>query len=145
MTKPPVMSVTAARGRRYDDPQVRTANAGGVKSFSAFLGASPLHSELRGRALAAASGLDLSTGAGVTTINHTVTALRFFFIVTLRELDVVFHLPCPGTARATKSSQAMYEGDRESRNRFGRAVGAQSRRRRQPDATASGLLVIPKD
>jgi integrase/recombinase XerD len=35
----------------------------------------------------------VSSGAGVPTINHTLTALRFFFMVTLRKPDVVVQLP----------------------------------------------------
>jgi site-specific recombinase XerD len=35
----------------------------------------------------------VSSGAGVPTINHTVTALRFFFMVTLRRPDVVTDVP----------------------------------------------------
>src|SRR6202163_3720555 len=62
-----------------------------VKGFSAFLGASP----------ATASAEDLrryrlhlvASGVGAPTINHTLTALRFLFIVTLRKPAVVVHLP----------------------------------------------------
>jgi hypothetical protein len=35
----------------------------------------------------------VSSGAGVPTINHSLTALRFLFMVTLRKPDVVIHLP----------------------------------------------------
>jgi integrase/recombinase XerD len=35
----------------------------------------------------------VARGAGTPTINHTVTALRFFFIVTLRKPQVVIRLP----------------------------------------------------
>ena len=35
----------------------------------------------------------VASGAGTPTINHTVTALRFLFIVTLRKPQVVIQLP----------------------------------------------------
>jgi hypothetical protein len=35
----------------------------------------------------------VSTGTGVPTINHTVTALRFLFMVTLRKPELVAYLP----------------------------------------------------
>jgi integrase len=35
----------------------------------------------------------VASGAGSPTINHTVTALRFLFIVTLRKPQVVIRLP----------------------------------------------------
>ena len=62
-----------------------------VKVFSAFLGASPdtaSFEDLRRYQLHLVSG-----GAGVPTINHALTALRFLFMVTLRKPDVVIHLP----------------------------------------------------
>jgi integrase/recombinase XerD len=62
-----------------------------VKSFSAFLGASPdkaSFEDVRRYQLHV-----VSSGAGVPTINHTLTALRFLFLVTLRKPDVVIHLP----------------------------------------------------
>src|SRR5499425_24893 len=62
-----------------------------VKGFSAFLGASP----------AAASAEDLrryrlhlvASGVGAPTINHSLTALRFLFQVTLRKPAIVLDLP----------------------------------------------------
>jgi site-specific recombinase XerD len=62
-----------------------------VKNFSAFLGASP----------ATASAEDLrryrlhlvANGAGVPSINHSLTALRFLFLVTLRKPAVVLDMP----------------------------------------------------
>jgi integrase len=62
-----------------------------VKGFSAFLGASPetaSFEDLRRYQLHL-----VSSSAGVPTINHTVTALRFLFLVTLREPHVVARLP----------------------------------------------------
>ncbi len=62
-----------------------------VRSFSAFLGASPdtaSFEDVRRYQLHL-----VSSGAGVPTINHTLTALRFFFMVTLRKPDVVVQLP----------------------------------------------------
>jgi hypothetical protein len=49
-------------------------------------------SELRG-CYAAISCHLVASGAGAQTINRTVTALRFLFIVTLRKPQVVFRLP----------------------------------------------------
>ena len=62
-----------------------------VKGFSAFLGASP----------AAASAEDLrryrlhlvASGVGAPTINHSLTALRFLFLVTLRKPAIVLDMP----------------------------------------------------
>ncbi len=62
-----------------------------VKNFSAFLGASP----------GTASAEDLrryrlhlvASGAGVPTINHSLTALRFLFLVTLRKPAIVLDMP----------------------------------------------------
>jgi integrase/recombinase XerD len=62
-----------------------------VKNFSAFLGASP----------DTASAEDLrryrlhlvANGAGVPTINHSLTALRFLFLVTLRKPAIVLDMP----------------------------------------------------
>ena len=62
-----------------------------VKNFSAFLGASP----------DTASAEDLrryrlhlvASGAGVPTINHSLTALRFLFLVTLRKPAIVLDMP----------------------------------------------------
>jgi site-specific recombinase XerD len=41
----------------------------------------------------------VSSGTGVPTINHGLTALRFLFLVTLRKPDVVIHLPFVREAR----------------------------------------------
>jgi integrase/recombinase XerD len=62
-----------------------------VRDFSAFLGASP----------DTASAEDLrryrlhlvASGAGVPTINHSLTALRFLFLVTLRKPAIVLDMP----------------------------------------------------
>ena len=62
-----------------------------VKNFSAFLGASP----------DTASAEDLrryrlhlvASGVGVPSINHSLTALRFLFLVTLREPAIVLDMP----------------------------------------------------
>jgi hypothetical protein len=62
-----------------------------VKGFSAFLGASPDKAsveDLRRYQLHL-----VASGAGTPTINHTVTALRFLFRVTLRRPQVVARLP----------------------------------------------------
>jgi integrase/recombinase XerD len=62
-----------------------------VKDFSAFLGASP----------DTASAEDVrryrlhlvASGAGVPTINHSLTALRFLYLVTLRKPAIVLDMP----------------------------------------------------
>ena len=62
-----------------------------VKGFSAFLGASP----------ATASAEDLrryrlhlvESGVGAPTINHSLTALRFLFLVTLHKPAIVLDMP----------------------------------------------------
>ena len=62
-----------------------------VIGFSTFLGASP----------ATASAEDLrryrlhlvESGVGVPTLNHSLTALRFFFLVTLRKPAIVLDMP----------------------------------------------------
>jgi integrase/recombinase XerD len=62
-----------------------------VKGFSTFLGASP----------ATASAEDLrryrlhlvESGVGAPTINHSLTALRFLFLVTLRKPAIVLDMP----------------------------------------------------
>jgi integrase len=62
-----------------------------VKGFSAFLGASPdtaSFEDLRRYQLHL-----VSTGTGAPTINHTTTALRFLFMVTLRRPELVAYLP----------------------------------------------------
>jgi Transposase zinc-binding domain/Phage integrase, N-terminal SAM-like domain len=62
-----------------------------VKGFSAFLDASPDRAsfeDLRRYQLHL-----VGSGTGTPTINHSVTALRFLFIVTLRKPQVVIRLP----------------------------------------------------
>src|SRR5438552_2878668 len=72
-------------------PRTQEGYIRAVKSFSAFLGASPdgaSFEDLRRYQLHL-----VSSGVGVPTINHTLTALRFLFLVTLRKPDVVIHVP----------------------------------------------------
>jgi hypothetical protein len=88
-------SAPPADDRRHDGPQVRSEDAGrlhpAVKGFSAFLRASP----------DTASAEDLrryrlhlvASGAGVPTISHSLTALRFLFLVTLRKPAIVLDMP----------------------------------------------------
>jgi site-specific recombinase XerD len=72
-------------------PRTQDGYIRAIKGFSAFLGASPER----------ASAEDLrryqlhwvASGAGTPTINHTVTALRFLFTVTLRKPQLVARLP----------------------------------------------------
>src|ERR1700737_203763 len=94
MTETPVSPL---RRRMIEDmtirkfaPRTQEGYIRAVKSFSAFLGASPdtaSFEDLRRYQLHL-----VSSGAGVPTINHTLTALRFLFIVTLRKPAVVLHL-----------------------------------------------------
>jgi site-specific recombinase XerD len=72
-------------------PRTQEGYIRAVKGFSAFLGASPDRAsfeDLRRYQLHL-----VASGAGSPTINHTVTALRFLFIVTLRKPQVVIRLP----------------------------------------------------
>src|SRR3954454_3415994 len=72
-------------------PQTQQGYIRAVKGFSAFLGASPdtaSFEDLRRYQLYL-----VSTGTGAPTINHTTTALRFLFMVTLRRPDLVAYLP----------------------------------------------------
>jgi integrase/recombinase XerD len=95
MTEAPVSPL---RRRMIEDmtirkfaPRTQEGYIRAVRNFSAFLGASP----------DTASAEDVrryqlhlvSSGAGAPTINHTLTALRFLFMVTLRKPDIVVHLP----------------------------------------------------
>jgi integrase len=72
-------------------PQTQEGYIRAVKGFSAFFGASPDRAsfeDLRRYQLHL-----VASGAGSPTINYTVTALRFLFIVTLRKPQVVIRLP----------------------------------------------------
>ena len=72
-------------------PRTQEGYIRAVKNFSAFLGASPDQAsseDVRRYRLHLAS-----SGTGVPTINHSLTALRFLFMVTLRQPDVVIHVP----------------------------------------------------
>ena len=72
-------------------PRTQEGYIRAVRAFAAF----------RGRSPAAASFEDVrrfqlhlvASGAGVPTVNHALTALRFLFMVTLRKPAVVVHLP----------------------------------------------------
>jgi integrase/recombinase XerD len=91
-------AISPLRRRMIEDMTVRKLAARtqegyirAVKDFSAFLGASP----------DTASAEDLrryrlhlvASGAGVPTINHSLTALRFLFLVTLRKPAIVLDMP----------------------------------------------------
>jgi integrase/recombinase XerD len=91
-------SISPLRRRMIDDmtmrkfaPRTQEGYIRAVKGFSAFLGASPdtaSFEDLRRYQLHL-----VSTGTGVPTINHTVTALRFLFMVTLCKPELVADLP----------------------------------------------------
>jgi integrase/recombinase XerD len=95
MTEAPVSPL---RRRMIEDmtirkfaPRTQEGYIRAVKRFSAFLGASPdtaSFEDLRRYQLHL-----VSRGAGAPTINHTVTALRFLFRVTLRKPRLVARLP----------------------------------------------------
>jgi integrase/recombinase XerD len=72
-------------------PQTQEGYIRAIKGFSTFLGASPdkaSFEDLRRYQLHL-----VASGAGAPTISHTVTALRFLFLVTLRKPHVVARLP----------------------------------------------------
>src|SRR5712691_7792011 len=72
-------------------PRTQEGYIRAVKGFSVFLGISPdtaTFEDLRRYQLHL-----VSTGTGAPTINHTVTALRFLFMVTLRKPELVAYLP----------------------------------------------------
>ena len=91
-------SVSPLRRRMIEDmtirkfaPRTQEGYIRAVRNFSAFLGASPdkaSFEDVRRYRLHLAS-----SGVGVPTINHSLTALRFLFMVTLRQPDVVVHVP----------------------------------------------------
>jgi site-specific recombinase XerD len=95
MTEAPVSPL---RRRMIEDmtmrkfaPRTQEGYIRAVKGFSAFLGASPekaTFEDLRRYQLHL-----VASHAGVPTINHAVTALRFLFTVTLRKPEVVGHVP----------------------------------------------------
>ncbi len=95
MTEAPVSPL---RRRMIEDmtirkfaPRTQEGYIRAVKSFSAFLGASPDRAsfeDLRRYQLQL-----VASGVGAPTINHSVTALRFLFMVTLRKPQVVARLP----------------------------------------------------
>jgi hypothetical protein len=95
MTEAPVSPL---RRRMIEDmtirkfaPRTQEGYIRAVKGFSAFFGASPdkaSFEDLRRYQLHL-----VASGAGTPTINHTVTALRFLFRVTLRRPQVVARLP----------------------------------------------------
>ena len=72
-------------------PRTQEGYIRAIKGFSAFFGASPDKAnfeDLRRYQLHL-----VASGAGTPTVNQTVTALRFLFIVTLRKSQVVIRLP----------------------------------------------------
>ena len=95
MTEAPI---TPLRRRMIEDmtmrkfsPRTQEGYIRAVKGFSAFLGASPdtaSFEDLRRYQLHL-----VSSGTGAPTINHTTTALRFLFMVTLRRPELVAYLP----------------------------------------------------
>src|SRR6266446_5049706 len=95
MTEAPI---TTLRRRMIEDmtirkfaPRTQEGYIRAVKGFSSFFGASPDRAsfeDLRRYQLHL-----VASGAGTPTINHTVTALRFLFIVTLRKPQLVARLP----------------------------------------------------
>jgi integrase/recombinase XerD len=90
--------ISPLRRRMIEDMTVRKfaartqeAYIRSIKNFSAFLGASPdtaSDEDLRRYRLHL-----VANGAGVPTINNSLTALRFLFLVTLRKPAVVVDMP----------------------------------------------------
>src|SRR5438128_7586788 len=116
MTEAPVSPL---RRRMIEDmtirkfaPRTQEGYIRAVKGFSAFLGASPdgaSFEDLRRYRLHL-----VSSGVGVPTINHTLTALRFLFLVTLRKPDGVIHVPfvreprrLPGVLRPEEGARLL--------------------------------------
>jgi integrase/recombinase XerD len=97
-------AVSPLRRRMIEDmtirkfgPRTQEGYIRAVKNFSTFLGASPdtaSFEDVRRCQLHL-----VSSGTGVPAINHSLTALRFLFMVTLRKPDVVIHLPFVREAR----------------------------------------------
>src|SRR5258708_23006274 len=95
MTEAPI---TPLRRRMIEDmtirkfaPRTQEGYIRAVKGFSSFFGASPDRAsfeDLRRYQLHL-----VASGAGTPTVNHTVTALRFLFIVPLRKPQAVIRLP----------------------------------------------------
>jgi site-specific recombinase XerD len=90
--------ISSLRRRMIEDmtirkfaPRTQDGYIRAIKGFSAFIGASPdkaSFEDLRRYQLHL-----VSSGVGAPTINHTMTALRFLFRVTLRRPQVVARLP----------------------------------------------------
>jgi site-specific recombinase XerD len=90
--------VSPLRQRMIDDmtmrnfaPRTQEGYIRAVRAFAAFLGRSP--SEASFEDVRRFQLHLVSTGAGVPTINGALTALRFFFTVTLRKPAIVADLP----------------------------------------------------
>ena len=72
-------------------PRTQEGYIRAARAFAAFLGRSPGEASFED---VRRFQLHLvSSGAGVPTVNHALTALRFLFTVTLRKPEVVVHLP----------------------------------------------------
>jgi integrase/recombinase XerD len=71
-------------------PKTQQGYIRAVKNFSAFLGASPDAASFEDVRRYQLHLVERGTSASI--INHTVTALRFLFVVTLRKPGVVIHL-----------------------------------------------------
>ncbi len=90
-------------------PRTQEGYIRAVKGFSAFLGASPDRAsfeDLRRYQLHL-----VASGAGAPTINHTVTALRFLFRITLRRP----HEPGGGGAAVGCGAEPQVQGGAECR------------------------------
>jgi integrase/recombinase XerD len=106
-----------------------------VKDFAMFLGRSPDQAQsedVRGFRLHLAS-----SGAGVPKINATVSALRFFFNVTLDRPDLAKHL-----AFMREPRKAPVVLSPEEVARFLEAARASSTRRRSVSLTVRGCVSL---
>jgi len=119
--RPPSFSPSTGRcrltrgGRSAAAPRTQEGYIRAVKSSSAFLGASPgtaRFEDVRRYQLHL-----VSSGAGVPTINHTLMALRFLFMVTLRKPDVAVHLPFVREPRRLPVVLSPEDPGREARSR----------------------------
>ena len=96
MTDEAMKPAAAAHDRRHDDPQVSASDPARlhphrVKNFAAFVDRSPEISRRAWRTFGAFSSHLAENGAQAPILNHTVSALRFFFRVTLKRHDIVEH------------------------------------------------------
>jgi hypothetical protein len=122
-------------------PRTQEGYIRAVKGFSAFFGASPDRAsfeDLRRYQLHL-----VASGAGTPTINHTVTALRFLFIVTLRKPQVVIRLPFIREPRKLPIVLSPVTSTRSSKNAMGVARPSSPVRSYGTPSSATRLMPTP--